>query len=136
AQWLATRRREDVDETAAHRKLPPLVGAFDAFVAGEGERLRQRLERELGTERDVNRFGPRARRRQGLGDRGGGGADEPSAREDVQRAGTLADEVRRRLEAGAPVHAAARQQRDELVAQEPGGPLRGVARVCVLRREQ
>src|SRR5439155_25697780 len=56
--------------------------------------------------------------------------------EDVQRPRSLADEVRRRLEAGAPVHAAARQQRDERVAEEPGGPLRGVARVRVFRREQ
>jgi hypothetical protein len=50
----------------------------------------------------------------------------------VQRAGALADEVRRRLEPGAPGDAAARQQADVLLAEVPGGGLGGVARLGVL----
>jgi hypothetical protein len=43
--------------------------------------------------------------------------------------------VRRRLEARAPADAAARQEGDLRVAEEPGGGLRDVARVGVLGRE-
>src|SRR5207244_11269633 len=68
AKGLAARRREDVDDAAAHGELAALVRAFDALVAGERERLRQRLERERGTRRDVNRLGPRGGGRQRLGD--------------------------------------------------------------------
>ena len=127
---LAARRREDVDETAAHRELSALVGALDSLVAGERERLGQLLEADLLAGRDPDR------RRPGVPAGGIGSASaaaeaatSPPAAEDVERTGALADEVRRRLEAGAPVHAAARQHRDALVAEEPGGALGGVARV-------
>ena len=61
-----------------------------------------------------------------------GRADEPAARQDAEGAGPLADEVRRRLEAQLPAHAAARQVADALLAQEPAGGLGGVAGVRVL----
>ena len=47
----------------------------------------------------------------------------------------LADEMRRRIEARAPLHAATRQQRDSLVADEPRHPLGEVPCVGVLRHE-
>ena len=59
----------------------------------------------------------------------------PPAREHLERAGPLSDEVRRRFETGAPADAAARQERDPLRAGEPAGRLGGVARVGVLRQE-
>ncbi len=65
----------------------------------------------------------------------GGGADEPARGQHVERAGALADEVRRRLEARLPAHAAAGQQRDALLAEEPAGRLGGVARVGVVGQE-
>ena len=71
-------------------------------------------------------------RRKALGDRGRRGGDEAAGREDVECSGPLADEVRRRLEPGAPADAAARQERDAIVAEEPGGRLGRVARVGVL----
>ena len=62
-------------------------------------------------------------------------ADEAAAREHVERARALADEVRRRLEAGFPADAAARHRADELVAEEPRRGLGDVARVDVLGDE-
>ena len=41
----------------------------------------------------------------------------------------------RRLEAGLPAHAAAREVADRVVAEEPGRSLRGVPRVGVLREQ-
>ena len=43
--------------------------------------------------------------------------------------------MRRRLQARAPAHAATREERDPVVAEEPGGGLGDVARVGVLGRE-
>jgi hypothetical protein len=76
-----------------------------------------------------------AGRRHPLGERDGRGADERARREHVERARALADEVRRRLEPRLPANAAARQQRDPLLADEPGRRLGEVARVCVLWHE-
>ena len=70
-----------------------------------------------------------------LGESGGRCADEAAGREDVESACPLSDEVRRRLEARAPAHAAAGEERDAVVAEEPGRGLGDVARVGVLGRE-
>ena len=136
ANGLAPRRRKHVDQPAAHRELTALVGTIDALVARERKRLGELLEADLFAGRDPDRLGPRIRRRHRLGQGGRGCSDETSRRENVERAGTLADEVRHRLETGAPVHAAARQHRDALLAEEPGSAFRRVARVLVFRREQ
>ena len=136
ANGLAPRRRKHVDQPAAHRKLTALVCTIDALVARERKRLGELLEADTFAGRDPDRLGPRIRRRHRLGQGGRGCSDETSRRENVERAGTLADKVRHRLETGAPVHAAARQHRDALLAEEPGSAFRGVARVLVFRREQ
>src|SRR5205085_4513650 len=136
AERLTAGRREHVDETAAHRELSALVRALDALVAGERERLRQRLERQLHAEADSDRLGPRFDRRQRLGDRCGRRAHQAATREDVECTRALADEVGRRLEPGAPADATAREQRNPLVTEVPRRALRGVSCVRVLRREE
>ena len=56
-----------------------------------------------------------------FGDRRSGRAHEATPLQHVERAGALADQVRRRLEAGAPVDAARGEESYLLVAEEPGG---------------
>ena len=135
AQRLPARRREDVDDAAADGELAALLRPLDALVPGEREVFRQRLDPRLVADRQPDRLRPLARGRQPLGERGRRGADEPAAGEDVEGAGPLADEVRRRLEAGAPTDAAAREQRNAVGADEPAGRLARVARVGVLGQE-
>ena len=53
----------------------------------------------------------------------------------MERPGPLAHEMRRRRKARLPGHAAARQQADCVVAEEPGGGFGCVARVRVLRQK-
>ena len=105
---LAARRREDVDEPAAHRELAALLDALDALVAGERERLGERLDARLVAARDAERR--RARRAAASAPR----ARPPRSRrarrgEHVEGARPLADEVRRRLQPGLPADAAARR---------------------------
>ena len=59
----------------------------------------------------------------------------PPAVEDVEGACTLPDEMRRRLEAGAPADPAAREERYLVVAEVPRGCFGDVPRVGVLRGE-
>src|SRR5205823_4850806 len=75
-----------------------------------------------------------ARRRHALGKRRRRRADEPAAREHVERTSPFTDEVRRRLEARCPVHSAARQQRHVRLAQEPRRRLRRVTRIGIFRQ--
>ena len=135
AERLAAGRREHVDEPAADHELAALLDAVDALVAREREVLGKSVEAGRGPGSERERLGPRLRRRHRLGQRGRGGADEPARREHVERAGPLADEVRRRLEPGAPVDAAARQQRDPLLAEEPARSVGRVPRVRVFGKE-
>jgi hypothetical protein len=135
-QRLAAGRREHVDKTPADRELAALLGPLHTLVPREAERLGKLLEADLLTGSDANRLRPRIRRRHRLRQRSGRGADETPRCEHIQRAGPLADEVRRGLETGAPMHTAAWQQRNAFVAEEPRGTLRGVARVRILRRQQ
>ncbi len=68
--------------------------------------LGERLDAGLVAAGDAQRSRPLGHRRHPLRDRGRGRADEAAALEHVERPGALADEVRRRLEAGGPVDAA------------------------------
>ncbi len=64
-----------------------------------------------------------------------GGTHEPAARENGQCARSLADEVRRRLEAGFPPHAARGHVADDVLSEEPRCRLGGVARVGILGQQ-
>ena len=119
---------------AAHGELAALVDALDARVARERERLGERLDADSPPGAKLERLRPLAARRQPLRERERGRAHEPPAGEDVERACPLADEVRRRLEPGVPADAAARQEPDARLAEEPACGLGGVARVGVLRQ--
>jgi len=134
-QRLSAGRREHVDDAAAHGELAAVVDPLHALVAGEGKGFREPLDAELETCAQLDRLGPRFRGRQALGERPRRGTDETAAREHVERPRPLADEVRRRREARLPGDAAAGQQADDVVAEEPGRTLGGVARVSVLRQE-
>ena len=108
AQRLAAGRREDVDEAAADGELAALLGALDPLVPCERQLLREAVEAGLAADLEPERLRPRRRRRHALGERGRRGGDQTAARQHVEGAGALADEMRRRLEPGAPADAAAR----------------------------
>ena len=74
-------------------------------------------------------------RRHPLGQRGRRGADEPAAGEDVEGARPLADEVRRRLEAGRVRDATAREKGHGVRPEKPRGSFGGVAGVRVLGQQ-
>ena len=112
AQRLAAGRGEDVDDASAHGELASLLDPVDALVAGARERLGEAVEAGLLADHEPHRLRSRGVRRHPLGERRGRRADEPAGGEDVEGAGALADEVRRRLEAGGVRDAAAREQRD------------------------
>ena len=76
--------------------------------------------------------GRAAGRRHPLGQSGSRCADEPAGGEDVEGAGALADEMRRRLEPRCVRDAAAREQRHAVGAEEPRRALGRVPRVRVL----
>ena len=132
---LAAGGREDVDEAAADGELAALLGALDPLVAGERQLLREAVETGLAADREPHRLGALRGGRHPLGERRRRRGDEAAAREHVEGAGALADEVRRRLEPGAPADAAARQQRDVVGADEPARRLGDVARVGVLGQQ-
>ena len=114
---------------------PRSSDALDALVAGERKRLGERLDARLETGPHLDRRGPRLGRRQTLRERARRRAHEPAALEDVERPRALADEVRRRGDARLPRHAAARQQSDRVVTEEPRRRVRRVARVRILRQK-
>ena len=136
AERLPSCSRKDVDETTADRELPPLVGTLHPFVAGERKRLGELLEAELFAQRDADRLRPGVRRGHRLCQRRGRSGNEPARGEDVEGASPLADEVWRGVQAGAPVHAPARQHRDPFVAEEPRGAFCRVTCVLILGSEQ
>ena len=116
-------------------ELAALLSLVDALVAGESEVFGEAVDSRLVARRDAERRRARLRRRHPFGERRRGCADEASRREHVERPRPLADEVRWRLEPGAPAHSAAGQERDVLVAEEPARGLGCVARIGVLGRE-
>ena len=135
SQRLAPGRREDVDQAAANGEVAALLGAVDPLVPGQRQQLGKRLEPGRLAGREPDRRRPRLGRRQRLRDRGGRGTDEPAGSEHLERPRALADEMRRRLEPGAPVHAAAREQRDAFLAEEPARSLGRVPGVGVLGQQ-
>ena len=135
AERLATRRREDVDEAAPDGELPALVHAIDPLVARERELLGEPVDARLVADSQLERERSGLERRQAVGERPGGRADETAGRERVQRPVPLAHEVRGRREARLEAHAAARKQRDTVAAEEPPRRLRRIAGVGVLGEE-
>ena len=116
--------------------MPALLGALGALVSRKRQLLDEVVDRALGADLELDRRRTGGGRRHRLGDCGRGGADEAALREHVERPRPLADEVRRGLEAGFPADAAAREEPDPLLADEPCGGFGGVARVGVLGAEQ
>ena len=98
---------------------PALLDSLDPLVAGRGKLLGERVDPGLVARRDANDSRPLAGRRKAFRHGRRRCADETAALEHRERAGPLADEVRRRLEPRSPVDAARREQRDVLVAEEP-----------------
>jgi hypothetical protein len=119
AHGLSAGRGEDVDDAAAHGELPALLGLGDPLVAGESEVLGEALDTGLVPAAQDDRLRARALRRDPLGRAERGGADEPTGGEHLERAGPLADEVRRRLEPAPPADAARGEEPDALLAEEP-----------------
>ena len=132
AQRLSTGGGKDVDDPAAHRELPALLRPLHALVTSERERLREPLDTRLLPDLEPNRRRPVLRRRHPLGHRDRRRADEPAAREHVERARPLPDEMRRRVEPGSPADAPPGQERHALGADEPARGFRRVSRVRVL----
>ena len=131
---LAAGGRKDVDDAAAHGEMAALLDALDPLVAGQRELLGERRARHVA---DASGSARAAHAGGGIASASAAAEahDEPAGGEDVERPGALADEVRRRLEPRAPVDAAARQQRDPFVAEEPAGRLGGVAGIGVLGKQ-
>ena len=75
AERLAAGAREDVDEPAADGDLPALVDALGALVAGERQRLDERVEADLGADANLDRV---------AGARPRGGMPSASARAEAQ----------------------------------------------------
>ena len=126
-------RREDVDEPAAHGELAALLDALDALVARRRELLGERVDARLVAAARPGALRAALRRAAALGDGGRRRADEPAALEHVERAGPLADEVRRRLE---PDSQRTPRDGNSATCSSPrnhAGRLGGVARVGVLR---
>jgi hypothetical protein len=97
--------------------------------------LRERVDAGLLPGRHPERLGPGLGRRHPLGQCGSGRADETAALEDLERAEALADEVRRRFEAGVPADAPTGEQADPIGAEVPAGRFRGVAGVRILGKQ-
>ena len=125
-------RREDIDEPTTDCELPTLLDALDALVARGGEVPGEGVEAIVVADAHLQRRGPSGARRQAFGDRGSRSADEPSLLQHLERARTLAHEVRRRLETAAPVDTARREECDPVVAGEPRCSLCCVACVGIL----
>src|SRR5579884_135978 len=134
AERLAAGGREDVDQAAAHGELAALLDALDPFVARVRQVLGDRVEPWLVAARERERGGARPGRRHALGQRDRRRADEPTRLQHGQGAGPLADQVRRRLQPRGVADAARGEERDPLLAEEPGRRLGDVPRVRVVRQ--
>jgi hypothetical protein len=132
AQWLTPGARENVDEPAADRQLAAFLHSVDALVPSERERLDERVEPELVSDRDPDRGRPLVLKRQAFRERPRGSSDEASGREDVERAGALADEMRRRVEPGTDRDSPTREKGNVRGIDVPRDRLRCVAGVLVL----
>jgi hypothetical protein len=108
---------------AAHGELTAVLGALDALVACKRKRLRQVLDAELRPRAGCGSAPDGRLRPASFGSGGGRDDDEPAAGEDVERTCPLADEVRRRLEAGIPTDAATGRSPRLLRPQKTTPPL-------------
>ena len=135
AQRLAARAREDVDEPTADRNLPALLDSLDALVAGVGQCLDEVVEARTVLTREPDELRAIIRGRHAFRERASGDADHAAACEDVERAGTLADEVGRRLESGAGTHATAREEGHARGIGVPADSLGDVTCLLVLGEE-
>ena len=136
AKRLAARAREDVDEAAANGDLTALLHAIDARVAGQSQRLDERVEASLVADGDPERLRSPAVRRHAFRERPRRRGDEAPGGEHVERAGALPDEVSRRLQTRPEGHAAARQECDPRGIEVPPEGFGGVARVLVLGQDR
>ena len=112
AHGLGARRREDVEDVAAHRQLAAVADALDARVAGARRAPPPPRRAPAPAALDVQRGRAALGRRHALDERGGRDGDESAGREQAEPACALADEVRRRLEPRAVGDAARRDEPD------------------------
>ena len=99
------------------------------------ERRAELLEVELVALRELDRRRAGFERRHSLGDCARGRQHEPALVENRERARSLADEVRGRLEAGVRVHATTRQECNVRRLDVPADRLCGVPGVLVLGKQ-
>ena len=132
AQRVAAGGREDVDDPAADRELAAFLHPLHPLVARQGQLLGEAVDPRLVADGQVEPRRASFRRRRPLRERRRRRADEPAGGEHVERPGPLAHEMRRRLEPRVPADAAAREERDLLLAEVPGRRLGRVSRVRVL----
>ena len=109
AQRLAAGGREDVDDVAAGGELAALLhGAGHALVAGGDEGRHEVVALDLVADGAARTdAGRRSRGHEALDDGRGRDRHDAAAGQGVEGPRALADDVRRRLEAGAPLQAAA-----------------------------
>ena len=120
AHGLGARRREDVEDVAAHGQLAAIADALDARVAGRNERGDGVVAHELSPALDVQRRRAPLGRRHALDQRSRGDSHQTAGAQQPEAARALADEVRRRLEARAVRDAARRHESDLLGRRVPG----------------
>ena len=129
ADRLAAGRREDVDETAAHRELAALLHRVDALVSSVGQLAGQLVEGPVLAEAKLDRARPHRLGREPLDERVRRDRDEASGGERVERPRPLTRQVRGRIEAGAvrgaagghEGHGLALKERRRRLGQRPGG---------------
>ena len=135
ANRLAAGRGEDVEDSAADRELTALLGLRHPLVAGESKSLGERLRAGLVPDAQHDRLRPRPGRGDLLREAERRRADEPALRQDLERAGALTDEVRRRLETAAPANAARGEEPDVVLAEEPAGAFGRVPGLGIVRQD-
>ncbi len=135
AKRLAPGARKHVDEPSAHRDLPALIDAFGALVPRECESLYERVEPDLVFCADFDRCRSRILGRKAFGESTRRCADEPPLGEDFERPCPFTDQVRRWLETGAELHAAARKEGDARRIGVPGDGLCCIACLLVFGKE-
>ena len=134
-QRLPAGRGEDVDDAAPDGELPTLLDPVDAFVAGERQLRCESVHARLVADPETHRERPRAERGHALRQRCRGSTHQATVGKHVERAGSLSDQVRRRLEAGGRRDATTREQRHPIVAEIPRRPVGCVAGIRILGQQ-
>ena len=112
-----------------------LLDAVDPLVACARKLLGEAVEAGLLPYRKPQDAGSHLGRRHPFGDSRCGCADEPTGGKNVEGAGALADEMRRRLKPRRLRDTATREQRNPLGVEKPRGTLGRISRVRVLGEE-